>query len=133
MSARTVLVTLGLSAWLLASAVAFLIVAYTTFFGIAVIGLAICYVSTRFELDADTPVASSLNTSFLAAQLQDEAGSLGGATAGRAARTIARQPIGALLQAVRTSAWRSSACAAGSITSSDRGSLGLEAQRGDSE
>ncbi len=70
MSARTVLVTLGLSAWLLASAVAFLIVAYTTFFGIAVIGLAICYVSTRFELDADTPVASSLNISFLAAQLQ---------------------------------------------------------------
>ena len=62
--------TLGLSAWLLASAVAFFVVAYTTFFGIAVIGLAICYVSTQFQLDADTPVASSLTTSFLAAQLQ---------------------------------------------------------------
>lgn len=70
MSARTILIAIGLSAWLLASAVAFLIVAYTTFFGIAVIGLAIAYVSTQFELDADTPVASSLNTSFLAAQLQ---------------------------------------------------------------
>lgn len=70
MSARTVLVTLGLSAWLLASAVAFFIVAYTTFFGIAVIGLAICFVSTQFQLDADAPVASSLTTSFLAAQVQ---------------------------------------------------------------
>ncbi|TAJ87209.1 MAG: hypothetical protein EPO10_19620 [Reyranella sp.] len=62
MSARTILVTIGLSAWLLASAVVFLIVSYTTFFGIAVIGLAICYVSTRFELDEDT--------SFLATRLQ---------------------------------------------------------------
>ncbi len=70
MSARTILITIGLSAWLLASAVAFLIVAYTTFFGIAVIGLFICYAATRFELEMDMPVASSLNPSFLAAQMQ---------------------------------------------------------------
>ena len=62
MSARTILITIGLSAWLLASAMVFLIVSYTTFFGVAVIGLAICYVSTRFELDEDA--------GFLAARQQ---------------------------------------------------------------
>ena len=62
MSARTILITIGLSAWLLASAMVFLIVSYTTFFGVAVIGLAICYVSTRFELDEDA--------SFLAVRQQ---------------------------------------------------------------
>ena len=55
MSARTILITIGISAWLLASAVAFLFVAYTTFFGIAVIGLAICWIATQFELDGDAP------------------------------------------------------------------------------
>jgi hypothetical protein len=47
-----------LSGWVLASALAFFIVAWTTFFGIALIGLAICYVSTRFELDANSPLDS---------------------------------------------------------------------------
>ncbi|WP_428679569.1 hypothetical protein [Reyranella sp.] len=70
MSARTILITIGLSAWLLASAAAFLFVAYTTFFGIAVIGLAICWTATQFELDADAPVGNALNPGFLAAQIQ---------------------------------------------------------------
>ena len=70
MSARTILITIGLSAWLLASAAAFLFVAYTTFFGIAVIGLAICWVATQFELDGDAPVGNALNPGFLAAQVQ---------------------------------------------------------------
>lgn len=65
------LIALALSAWLLASAVAFLIVAYTSFFGIAFIGLVICYVSAQFELDSDRPVGS-LATSFLGAQLRAE-------------------------------------------------------------
>lgn len=70
MSARTILITIGLSAWLLASAAAFLFVAYTTFFGIAVIGLAICWTATQFELDRDAPMGSALNPGFLAAQMQ---------------------------------------------------------------
>jgi hypothetical protein len=68
--ARTILNTLALSAWVLASAVAFLIVAYTTFFGIAVIGLAICYVSSRFELDANRPIGSSFVTGIHEQQLR---------------------------------------------------------------
>ncbi|HTG23123.1 MAG TPA: hypothetical protein VK681_23980 [Reyranella sp.] len=71
MSARAILIALALSAWLVASAVAFLIVAYTSFFGMAFIGVAICYVSAQFELDADRPVGS-LSTSFLGAQVQAE-------------------------------------------------------------
>lgn len=70
MSARTILIAIGLSAWLLASAAAFLFVAYTTFFGIAVIGLAICWTATQFELDGDAPVGNGLNPGFLAAQVQ---------------------------------------------------------------
>jgi hypothetical protein len=69
-SARTILITIGLSAWLLASAAAFLFVAYTTFFGIAVIGLAICWIATQFELDGDAPVGIGLSPGFLAAQVQ---------------------------------------------------------------
>ena len=62
--------TIGISAWLLSSAVAFLFVAYTTFFGIAVIGLAIFWIATQFELDGDAPVGSSLNPGFFAAHVQ---------------------------------------------------------------
>jgi len=69
-SARSILVTIALSAWLLASIVAFFIVAYASFFGVAFIGLVICYVSAQFELDGDRPVGSSLATSFLGAQLR---------------------------------------------------------------
>ena len=70
MSARSILVAIALSAWLLASVVAFFIVAYMSFFGVAFIGLVICYVSAQFELDGDRPVGSSLATSFLGAQLR---------------------------------------------------------------
>ena len=69
MSARTILVTIALSAWVLAAAAAFFIVAYTTFFGVAFVGLVICYVSFQFELDGDRPVGS-LATTFLGAQLR---------------------------------------------------------------
>jgi hypothetical protein len=68
-SARSILIAIALSAWLLASVVAFFIVAYMSFFGVAFIGLVICYVSAQFELDGDRPVGS-LATSFLGAQLR---------------------------------------------------------------
>ena len=70
MPARTILMAVVLSAWFVASLIAFLIVAYTTFFGVAFIGLVICYVSAQFELDGDRPVASALTVSFLATQLR---------------------------------------------------------------
>lgn len=71
MSARSVLIAIGLAAWLVASVVALLIVAYTSFFGIAFVGLVVCYVSAQFELDGDRPVGS-VATSFLGAQLRAE-------------------------------------------------------------
>ena len=70
MSARSILTAIALSAWLLASVVAFFIVAYMSFFGVAFIGLIICYVSAQFELDSDRPVGSSIATSFLGAQVR---------------------------------------------------------------
>lgn len=70
MSARSILMAIALSAWLLASVVAFFIVAYMSFFGVAFIGLVICYVSAQFELDGDLPVGSSLAASFLGAQVR---------------------------------------------------------------
>jgi len=58
-SARSILIAIALSAWLLASVVAFFIVAYMSFFGVAFIGLVICYVSAQFELDGDRPASSA--------------------------------------------------------------------------
>jgi len=72
MSAKSILLAFALGGWLAASIAAFFFVAYTSFFGIAFIGLVICYVSAQVELDGDTPVASSLSTSFLAAQVEAE-------------------------------------------------------------
>ncbi len=69
MSARSILMAIAFSAWLLASVVAFFIVAYMSFFGVGFIGLVICYVSAQFELDGDRPVGS-LATSFLGAQVR---------------------------------------------------------------
>ena len=67
MSGRTVLIALALSAWILASAVTFLFVAFTSFFGIGVIGLIICYISFRIEMDE---VPNALATSDLGARLR---------------------------------------------------------------
>ena len=70
MSGRTIVNALAAGGWAAASIVAFFLVAYTTFAGLGVIGLMIWYAGTQIELDGDTPVASSLTTSFLAAQVQ---------------------------------------------------------------
>ena len=70
MSARSILTIVGLTGWLAASVVAFLIVAYASFFGIAFVGLVIAYCSTQFELDGDRPVGDSRALSFLGAQVR---------------------------------------------------------------
>ena len=69
MSGRSILIALALSAWILASAVAFLFVAYTSFFGVGVIGLIICGIAYRIEMN-DAPTA--LVTSDLGTRLQGE-------------------------------------------------------------
>lgn len=69
MSARSILMAIALSAWLLAAVVAFFIVAYMSFFGVAFIGLVICYVGAQFELDGDRPVGS-VAAALLGAQVR---------------------------------------------------------------
>ena len=60
MSGRSILIALALSAWILASAVAFLFVAYTSFFGVGVIGLIICAITFRIEMN-DAPNALAVS------------------------------------------------------------------------
>ena len=67
MSARSILIALALSAWILASAVAVLFVAYASFFGVGVIGLIICAICFRIETDQ---VPSALATTDLGAKLR---------------------------------------------------------------
>lgn len=61
---------MALAGWMVAATLAFILVAHTGFFGVAAIGLVIAYVGTQVELDADRPVASSLSSGFLGAQLR---------------------------------------------------------------
>ncbi len=71
MSGKSILMAFALSAWLIASMIAFMIVAYTTFFGIAVIGLMIWFVSTRVEMEEEGGVAgTAFSPSLLARQVE---------------------------------------------------------------
>ena len=80
MSARSILIAIALSAWLLASVVAFFIVADMSFFGVAFIGLVICYVSAQFELDGDRPVGKQSRDQLPRRATQGAARPLRGAT-----------------------------------------------------
>lgn len=75
MPLKSILMAFALSAWLIASVIAFMVVAYTTFFGIGVIGLMIWFVSTRVEMEGEGGVAGSgLSPGFLAQQVQAREG-----------------------------------------------------------
>lgn len=62
-------VGVALSAWLLAAALTFLVVDYLTFFGVAVVGLIVCYIGFRVEMDE---VPSAVATSGIGATRQAE-------------------------------------------------------------
>ena len=70
MSGKAILTAIALSGWLLASVVAFLVVAYTSFFGVGLIGVALWFVATQFELEEDRPVATGSTASLLASQVK---------------------------------------------------------------
>jgi hypothetical protein len=53
MPLKSIVMAVVLSGWLIASVIAFMIVAYASFFGIGVVGLMIWFVSTRADLDQD--------------------------------------------------------------------------------
>jgi hypothetical protein len=58
------------SGWLIASVIAFMIVAYAGFFGVAVIGLMIWFVTSRVDMEQDGVVGAGISPGFLAQQLK---------------------------------------------------------------
>ena len=58
------------SGWLIASVIAFMIVAYAGFFGVAVIGLMIWFVTSRVDMEQDGVVGAGVSPAFLAQQLR---------------------------------------------------------------
>jgi hypothetical protein len=70
MSGKSIAVTVAIMGWLLASLIAFVIVALVGFFGVGVIGLLIAFISTQFELDSDGAVAGGIGSDLLARQIR---------------------------------------------------------------
>ena len=59
------------SGWLIVSVIAFMIVAYASFFGMGVIGLMIWFVTTRVDMEDETNVVGSgFSPGFLAHQVK---------------------------------------------------------------
>ncbi|GEP56110.1 hypothetical protein [Reyranella soli] len=58
------------SGWLIASVIAFMIVAYASFFGVGVIGLMIWFVTARVDMEQDGVVGAGVSPAFLAQQLR---------------------------------------------------------------
>jgi hypothetical protein len=65
MSGKSIAVTVAIIGWLLASLIAFVIVAL-----VGVIGLLIAFISTQFELDSDGAVAGGINSDLLTRQIR---------------------------------------------------------------
>src|ERR1700704_5574762 len=61
------------SGWLIASVIAFMIVAYAGFFGVAVIGLMIWFVTARVDMEQDGVVGAGVSPGFLAQQVRTRA------------------------------------------------------------
>ena len=58
------------SGWLIASVIAFMVVAYASFFGVGVIGLMIWFVTARLDMEQDGVVGAGVSPGFLAQQLK---------------------------------------------------------------
>jgi hypothetical protein len=76
MPARSVLMAIALSAWLVISMLVFVTVAYVGFIGVGVVGLLLWFLSTLVELNTDTPVGfgSIATPGFLARQIEVKEG-----------------------------------------------------------
>jgi hypothetical protein len=70
MPVKSVLMAIALAGWLVAGVIAFMVVAYTSFFGVAAVGLVLWFICTRFELEEDGVVGNISTTSLLASQLR---------------------------------------------------------------
>ncbi|MDB5489864.1 MAG: hypothetical protein JWQ58_3579 [Reyranella sp.] len=72
MPARSILMAIALSAWLVISIMVFVTVAYVGFIGVGVVGLLMWFICTLVELDG--PVGASDTPAFFARQLEVKAG-----------------------------------------------------------
>lgn len=70
MSGRSVVTAIAVCGWLVASLLAFLFVVHSGFAGIGVIGLILWAVCMRIELEIDTPVGGTFDTTLLASQVR---------------------------------------------------------------
>jgi hypothetical protein len=73
MPGKSIVMAFVLSGWLVAAVLAFLIVAYASFFGIAVIGVVVWFVSTCVDQERDGAVGTGVTPSFLARQFTTRA------------------------------------------------------------
>lgn len=74
MSGKSIVMAFVLSGWLIAGVIAFMIVAYASFFGVAVIGLMIWFVCARVEMERDgAVVGAGFTPGFLAHQVRSKA------------------------------------------------------------
>jgi hypothetical protein len=74
MPGKSIVMAFVWSGWLIASVIAFMIVAYAGFFGVAVIGLMIWFVSTRVDGENEGDiVGAGLTPGFLAQQVRTKA------------------------------------------------------------
>ena len=67
MPGKSIVMAVVLSGWLIASVIAFMIVAYAGFFGIGVVGLMIWFVSTRVDLEQEGWVGVGVSPGLLRA------------------------------------------------------------------
>lgn len=74
MPAKSIVMAFVLSGWLVGLVLAGLIVAYTGFFGLAVLGIFVFAVSVTMDRDRDGPVGAGMTPGFMAQQVraQDE-------------------------------------------------------------
>jgi hypothetical protein len=70
MPGKSIVMAVVLSGWLIAAVIAFMIVAYASFFGIAVVGLMIWFVSTRVDLEQEGAVGVGVSPGFFARQVR---------------------------------------------------------------
>jgi hypothetical protein len=70
MPLKSIVMAFVLSGWLIAAALAFLMVAYASFFGVAVIGVAIWFVSACVDQERDGAVGTGLTPGFLSRQFR---------------------------------------------------------------
>lgn len=70
MPAKSILMAIALSGWLLASILAFLIVAYTGLFGIGFVGVVLWFICAQVELEEGGPVATGSTASLIVSQVR---------------------------------------------------------------